>query len=140
MLPAVIGVVAALLVGLLGRISGMDRDRVFYPVAMIVIASYYVLFALLGHSTQALVIDAAIGAIFVVMAVAGFRRSLWLVVVALAAHGVMDAFHTRVIDNPGLPPWWPAWCAAYDLVAAAFLAWLLRSGRVPTALTASRSA
>ena len=134
-MPVLIGVILALLVGLLGRTTGMDRDRAFYPVAMIVIASYYVLFAVLGHSTQALVLDAAIGAVFLVMAVAGFRQSLWLVVVALAGHGVMDLFHDAVIDNPGVPAWWPAWCAAYDLAAAAFLAWLLRSGRVRASAT-----
>ena len=134
-MPVLIGVILALLVGLLGRTTGMDRDRAFYPVAMIVIASYYVLFAVLGHSTQALVLDAAIGTVFLVMAVVGFRQSLWLVVVALAGHGVMDLFHDAVIDNPGVPAWWPAWCAAYDLAAAAFLAWLLRSGRVRASAT-----
>ena len=134
-MPVLIGVILALLVGLLGRTTGMDRDRAFYPVAMIVIASYYVLFAVLGHSTQALVLDAAIGTVFLVMAVVGFRQSLWLVVVALAGHGAMDLFHDAVIDNPGVPAWWPAWCAAYDLAAAAFLAWLLRSGRVRASAT-----
>ena len=132
-MPLLIGIVAALAVGLLGTTTRMDRDRAFYPVATIVIASYYVLFALQGHSTRALVLDAAIGVIFLVMAVAGFRRSLWIVVVALAGHGVMDFFHPAVVDNPGVPAWWPAWCLAYDVTAAAYLAWLLRSGRVRAA-------
>jgi hypothetical protein len=35
-----------------------------------------------------------------------------------------------VIDNPGVPPWWPAFCGAYDVAAAVYLAWLLRSGRL----------
>jgi hypothetical protein len=131
--PLLIGVVAALAVGLLGTTTRMDRDRAFYPVATIVIASYYLLFALLGHSTRALVLDAAIGAAFLIAAVAGFRQSLWIVVVALAGHGLLDLTHAALLDNPGVPAWWPAWCLAYDVTAAAYLAWLLRSGRVRAA-------
>jgi len=76
------------------------------------------------------VLDAAVGTIFVVLAVAGFKRSLWLAALALAGHGLMDFVHGAVIDNPGVPPWWPAFCGAYDVAAAAYLAWLLRSGRI----------
>ena len=132
-MPLLIGVIAALAVGLLGTTTRMDRDRAFYPVATIVIASYYLLFALLGHSTRALVLDAAIGAAFLIAAVAGFRQSLWIVVVALAGHGLLDLTHAALLDNPGVPAWWPAWCLAYDVTAAAYLAWLLRSGRVRAA-------
>lgn len=32
---------------------GFDRDRVFYPTMMRVIASYYILFAVMGSSTPA---------------------------------------------------------------------------------------
>lgn len=132
-MPLLIGIVVALAVGLLGTTTRMDRDRAFYPVATIVIASYYVLFALQGQSTRALVLDAAIGAAFLIMAVAGFRQSLWIVVVALAGHGLLDLAHAAILDNPGVPAWWPAWCLAYDVTAAAYLAWLLRSGRVRAA-------
>ena len=56
--------------------------------------------------------------------------SAWIVVVALAGHGVFDAVHCHVIENVGVPAWWPAWCLAYDVGAAAGLAWLLRHGLV----------
>jgi hypothetical protein len=46
-------------------------------------------------------------------------------VAALAGHGVVDAVHGRLIANAGVPAWWPAWCLAYDVGAAAWLAWLL---------------
>ena len=48
---------------------------------------------------------------------------------ALAAHGVMDSFHGAVIDNPGVPSWWPAWCMAYDVGAAGALALLSKGVR-----------
>jgi len=41
------------------------------------------------------------------LAVAGFKRNLWLVVTALAGHGVFDFSHQMFIQNPGVPGWWP---------------------------------
>jgi hypothetical protein len=64
--------------------------------------------------------------VFVMAAVAGFKSSAWIVVAALAGHGVLDAFHGRVLENSGVPVWWPAFCSAYDLEAAGCLAWLMR--------------
>jgi len=128
-----VGVLLAIAVGLLATTSGLDRDRSFYPTVTIVIASYYALFAVMGASTHALVLESLVGAIFLAATVAGFRSSLWVVVIALAAHGIFDLVHGRVIANPGLPGWWPAFCLTYDMTAAAYLACLLGSGRIRAA-------
>jgi hypothetical protein len=125
----VIGIVLALGVAAYATLLHLDRDRAFYPTVLVVIASYYVLFAVMGGSRHALVVESLIMGAFVVAASLGFRRSLWLVVAGLAAHGVMDLFHGRLVANPGVPTWWPAFCSTYDLVAAAYLAWrLTRAG------------
>jgi len=68
-------------------------------------------------------------AIFVLASIAGFRRSLWIVVGALAAHGCFDFVHERIISNPGVPAWWPDFCMAYDITAAGCLALLLMRSR-----------
>jgi len=133
MTPILIGLVSALLAGIFATGTGLDRDRAFYPTVMIVIALLYVLFAAIGNSPHAVVIDSLVGAVFIVTAVVGFKRSLWLVAAALAGHGVLDTFHNTVIANPGVPSWWPGFCSAYDVAAAAYLAWLLTSGRVRAA-------
>jgi hypothetical protein len=117
-----IGVALAAAVGLLATIVGLDRDRAFYPTVMIVIASYYVLFAISGGSPATISIEIAVMALFAGVAIAGFRRSLWLVAAALAAHGIFDWLHSPMIANPGVPPWWPQFCLAYDAVAAIYLA------------------
>jgi len=126
----IVGVLLALSVGLFATAVGLDRDRAFYPVVAIVVASYYALFAVMGASTHALVIECAAGAVFVAAAVAGFRWSLWVAALALAAHGIFDFTHAAVISNPGVPNWWPEFCAAYDVTAGVFLGWLLKSGRI----------
>jgi hypothetical protein len=124
-----IGLLLASTVGFFATGVGLDRDRAFYPVVMIVIASLYALFAVMGESTDALVRESLAGAAFVVLAVIGFRWSLWVVVAALAGHGVFDFTHAFLISNPGVPQWWPEFCLAYDATAAAYLTWLLKSGR-----------
>jgi hypothetical protein len=125
-----VGALLAAAVGLFATAVGLDRDRAFYPTVTIVIASLYALFAVMGASTNALVLDSVAGAAFIAAAAFGFRSSLWVVVLALAAHGVFDLAHSRVISNPGVPAWYPAFCLTYDLTAAAYLAWLLRIGRI----------
>jgi hypothetical protein len=122
----VIGVAVALVVSVFARLSGFDRDRAFYPVLLVVIASYYVLFAVMGGSMHALLVEALVMTAFVIAAVVGFKLTLWIVVVALAAHGIFDFFHGHIVTNPGVPPWWPAFCLAYDVSAGCFLAWLSR--------------
>ena len=130
MLPYVAGIVLSIGVALFARVVGLDRDRAFYPTVMIVIAAYYVLFAVMSGSVQTVVIESVVMTLFVAAAVAGFKSSAWIVVGALAGHGVFDAVHGYVIENAGVPPWWPAWCMAYDVSAGAGLALLLRRGLV----------
>ena len=120
-----IGAVLALAVVGLAAIVQLDRDGAFYPTVLVVVASYYVLFAVMGGSTRALMVESLIMTAFLVVAVVGFRQNLWLVAVALGAHGIMDSFHGRVVTNPGVPAWWPPFCMTFDIVAAGYLAWLL---------------
>ena len=119
--------------GLFATVSGLDRDRAFYPTVAIVIASYYCLFAVMGASTRALVLESLVAGAFLAVAILGFRSSLWVVVIALGAHGVFDLAHGAVISNPGVPSWWPAFCLTYDATAAGYLAWRLASGRIRAA-------
>jgi hypothetical protein len=129
----VIGIVLALGVSAYATLLRLDRDRAFYPTVLIVIAFLYVLFGAMGGSGRAIVVESLVAGIFVAAASLGFRRNLWLVVAGLAAHGVMDLFHGRLVANPGVPTWWPAFCSTYDLVAAAYLAWRLTRGDAPIA-------
>lgn len=125
-----VGTLLAVAVGLFATGLGLDRDRAFYPVVTIVVASYYALFAVMGAPTHVVVLELLVGAVFLAAAATGFRRSLWIIVVALAAHGVFDITHHALIANAGVPMWWPHFCLTYDLTAAAYLAWLLKINRV----------
>jgi hypothetical protein len=127
-----VGAALALAVGAFATLVGLERDRAFYPTVLVVIALYYALFAVMGGSMYALALESIGIAAFVVAAAVGFKRSLWVVVAALAAHGAYDFVHGQLFTNPGVPQWWPAFCLAFDVVAAAYLAWLLSRSRVHT--------
>jgi hypothetical protein len=120
-----IGVGLAVVVCAFAMLAGFDRDRVFYPMLLTVIATYYILFAAIGSSAPALVRESLIASVFLALAVAGFKMNLWLIVAALAGHGVFDFFHHLFIQNPGVPVWWPGFCLSFDVLAAGFLAMLL---------------
>jgi len=120
-----IGSVLALVVSVFARFVGLDRDRAFYPTVLIVVGSFYVLFAVMGGTTQALISELIGMTLFVLAAVAGFKFNQWIVVAGLVGHGVFDFVHAGIITNTGVPGWWPAFCGAYDVCAGGILAWLL---------------
>jgi hypothetical protein len=112
----IVGLLSAVAIAALAAWSGLDRGRSFYPTALIVIAFYYVLFAAMGASRGVLVAEVAVAVGFTVLAVFGFKRSMWLVAAAITGHGVFDLFfHNRFIHNPGMPVWWPGFCATVDI-------------------------
>lgn len=124
-----VGVAMALCVGLFSTVAGFDRDRSLYPVILVVVASYYVLFAVMGGGA-ALGWEIGVSAAFFLTAVVGFKANLWVVVIALAGHGLLDWYHDRLIENAGVPDWWPMFCMHYDIAAGAYLAWRLHSKKI----------
>lgn len=123
-LPTMVGLGLAVAVGLTARAVGVDRERGFYPLVLIVIASYYLLFAVMaggaGVSSELVVF-----ALFTAAALIGFRSSLWIVVIGLATHGLFDLSRGVLLLGDGVPTWWPSFCSAYDLTAALGLGTLL---------------
>ena len=96
-----IGLILSLVVAGFAIIVGFDRDRSFYPTVLIVIASYYVLFAVMGASERTLEIEIAAASVFLLFAVLGFRKNLWLVSAAIVGHGILDFVPSLVHRKPG---------------------------------------
>lgn len=125
-----IGLFLSLAVAGLAVSVGFGRERAFYPTALIVIATYYVLFAVEGGSGRALVLEIAAASDFLLLAVLGYKTSLWWLAAGIAGHGVFDMFHHSLFENPGVPHWWPGFCMAFDVSFGGLLALLLWRGRV----------
>jgi len=84
-----------------------------------VIALLYGLFAAISGSTTTLLLECIGITGFLLISVLGFKLNQWLLVAGLAAHGIYDFFHGHLIENTGVPPWWPMFCLSYDVTAAA---------------------
>ena len=129
--PVLIGIGLAPVVVVLGRLSGLDRDRAMYPITLIVIAAYYVLFATMGGA-QALPAELIAATVFIVIAIIGFRTSLWWAAAGIAGHGMFDfVVHPRLIANPGMPEFWPAFCGSIDVALGVLIAILLLRRDIP---------
>src|SRR5262245_5574499 len=124
MTPALIGITLGIVSGALARLARLDRDRACYPIMLIVIAMYYVLFAAMGGSPAAVWSESIAATIFIVVAIVGFHGSLWWVVIAMAGHGAFDIIHPHLIADPGVPEWWPTFLITIDLVLAGIRALL----------------
>jgi hypothetical protein len=111
-------------VALFARLVRFDRDRAFYPTVLVVVGSFYILFAVMAGGSG-VGIEILFFAIFAALAVVGFKRSLWVVVAGLALHGIFDFARLAVLPGSGVPAFWPGFCAGYDVAAAAILALLL---------------
>ena len=123
-----IGLVLAPLVAAFARLVGLDRDRAFYPVVLIVVGHYYVLFATMAGGAG-LGIELAGLALFVALAVLGLRYSLWVVAAGLILHGLFDLIRPALIEAHGAPAWWPDFCMGFDAAAGVVLAAMLLFGR-----------
>lgn len=77
MLPYAVGIVLSIGVAVFARRVGFDRDRAFYPAVLIVIASYYVLFAVMIGSVETVLFQSIVMTLFMIAAVAGFKGT-WL--------------------------------------------------------------
>ena len=125
----VIGFVLAVVVFVGAQVAGLTRDRAFYAIALIAIATYYVLFATLTGSVLIVTQESIVALVFIAAAIVGFRRLPWLLVIGIGGHGAFDAVHAQVIQNPGVPAWWPGFCGTFDVVYAACLGGMMVAGR-----------
>ena len=99
----IVGITLALLFCGAAAGLGMDRERAFYPAAVMAVAWYYLAFAVVDGRNGVMLSEVTIAAVFIAGAVAGFKRSPWIAVVALAAHGVMDGLYHHLVHNTGVP-------------------------------------
>ena len=125
MLPIIIGVVLAVVMAFLARITNFDRDRSYYAVVLIVIATYYVLFACIAN--EAIIAEIIVASVFSIIAIAGALRWPILLGVGIVMHGVFDLTHGYLITNAGVPVWWPAFCASIDIVLGAWVIYCVKT-------------
>jgi hypothetical protein len=120
------GLLAALSIVLLGKATRQKDAIPFYSTVLIVIALVYVLFAVMAGQASTIIVESAIAAVFVGLAIAGARwdRSRaagLLVAIGLVVHGGYDLVHDVLITNAAVPSWWPIFCGVVDVVLGGWL-------------------
>ena len=117
-----VGILLSLATIVFAVVIGLDRERSFYATVAFVVATYYVLFAVMGASRRTLMVEIVIACGFFLLGGIGFKGNFWLVAVALVGHGIFDFVRSGLISNPGVPQWWPGFCMAFDVIFGGWLA------------------
>jgi hypothetical protein len=125
--PALWGVVVGVLQTMLPVGLFWLDAIVVHAVGIAFIAAIYVGFAVADGRPHVIAVECIVAAGFVVLAAVALTTSIWLIVVAFAAHGVKDFWQGRkqFVRNTR---WWPPFCAAVDWVVAAILIALIVAG------------
>jgi hypothetical protein len=126
-MPIVVGVLLAIAIAALAKFTRFDEERSFYSTVLVIIASYYVLFAVLGGSSHALVWELVIAVVFSTVAIIGALFLPTLVGTGIIAHGLFDLVHDILIENSGVPTWWPTFCGSLDVLLGLWVITLSRS-------------
>ena len=126
-MPVVVGVLLAVGIAALAKFTRFDEDRSFYSTVLIIIASYYVLFAVLDGSGHALIWELVIAVAFSTVAITGALFLPTLVGTGIVAHGLFDIVHDVLIENSGVPAWWPSFCASVDVLLGIWVIILARN-------------
>ena len=98
-----------------------------YALSLALIAAVYIGFAVADGRPTVIAVEAAVAAVFVVVAAAGVTGPAWLLVAGFAGHGFKDLWQHRshYVANTR---WWPPFCLVIDWVVAAILVVLIAVG------------
>jgi hypothetical protein len=99
-----IGVGLALAICTFAAAVGLDRQRAFYATMVLVVATYYVLFAVLGGTLRSLLSESLVAIAFFALAAFAFKKNEWLIVAGLVAMAYSIASTTCSSTTPGSPP------------------------------------
>ena len=96
-----------------------------FAIGMAVLPAVYMLFALLAGDMRAIGLEFLYGLPFFIIAFVatknGFKASGIVVVALWGAHGAYDVYHHLLVDNAGVPGWYPVFCLAFDAAILAYL-------------------
>ena len=125
-----VGVALAVVMAVIARITRFDIDCSYHATVLIVIANNHVLFAFIAKEA---ILPELFGALlFSSIAALGVYSWTPLIGIGILLHGAFDLIHSHLIQNPGVPPWWPAFCGGVDIVLGSWVIYLTQTGKEPS--------
>lgn len=109
-------------------------ERWFYTLSLLTLPSFYAAFAICAGRGDVATLELAWGAPYliagVLLTLINLHISALLVGALWLTHGAYDLLHSLLVENPGVPSWYPVFCATVDFVVGSYL--LATSRRAPT--------
>lgn len=99
---------------------GLLVDSGAAAVALVAIASYWLVFALMDGGTTQVLSHGTVAAIFALVAIIAAPAGKIIIALAIIGHGVFDVLHLHILTPVG-PTWWSGFCAALDVALGAAL-------------------
>ncbi len=127
MSPEVIGFIIAILFTLptIYIVRKYDFDSWAWPLFLITLPIWYMLFGLLAWDGDAIIKELLFGLPYIAvgLAVWKFRPTLSLYILGIAwlSHGLYDYYHDWLFINPGVFSWYPMFCALVDITVGGYL-------------------
>jgi hypothetical protein len=111
----------------LGIMALISTDQVLelFALAMMLIGAVYIGFGLQATQRRTQVIELIIAAVFIAAVPLGLWWNPWLLVGALALHGVWDLLHHNTQRLAAIPQWYIPLCVLYDGLAAGYSGYFL---------------
>lgn len=120
------GVLGALVGMYVARVTHLERQM--YPGLLLLLPVFYAVFAASAGSGHATLMELVVGIPWIAVGLAcllfDVRRSAQILGTLWLFHAVFDLAHGLLPENPGLPSWYPLWCAAVDVVVGGYLLWV----------------
>lgn len=125
MIETIVGVLAGLAtIALARKIRG---EHWVYALSLISLPTIYAGFAWyagetrIGWQEMLFGLPFLIGGVVLTLARQQFRWAAAIVGALWLAHGGYDLLHPQLFINPGVPAWYPAFCAGVDIVVGLYL-------------------
>lgn len=109
--------------------TGLAREKGVYPITLIAIALFYVVFAIEWGNNNQIFLNAVIAGLFMLIAIVGYRISFTLIAFGLVLHGVFDLLYAFMGSSPA-PHWWAPFCLAVDVLLGLFLFFMIAKKRI----------
>ncbi len=102
-----------------------------FALTLVILPIVYMLFALWAGHQSALLHEFLWGIPFFGAGIAcfylGLRKTGYIVAAMWFLHLLYDVFHDQLFTNAGVPGWYPALCAGFDLVIILYIVYLMRT-------------
>lgn len=133
MIEAAIGIAIGVAIALsaIAIARALRWQHWYYSATLILLPLVYGAFALGAGAGNIALNELLLGIPFLVVGTGllfrGMRRSAILVGCLWLSHGAYDLVHDLLLSNPGVPSWYPALCAGFDLSIGSYVLWLSRT-------------